>query len=466
MRLRRSSLLLLIPLAALALRLSTPALANASYLLIACYALLGRAQAIQALGFSWFFSMVSSGIAPEATSASIGRYLVLAAAAFSVLLRSGMLVRSLSISRPVLTTLLLGLLLVVHSLLFSPVTDVSVLKAVSWTVAATTLLGAWSGMADEERERLSRQVFVALTIILVCSLPLVFLPLGYLRNGTGFQGVMSQPQAFGPTMALLGAWAGSRMLSSARPPWSQVLLFGLCVGMVLLSEARTAGLALGGGLFLAAVTGNALAQRSLKAFLPGLRSRRVHLVIALSVLAGLLAAPAIATRLGEFVSKRTENTGFADAYYQARGVLVERMWVNVKEHPWRGIGFGIASEPTEMIVEREPVLGLPTGASVEKGVLPVAVLEEVGVIGFVVVLLWIVMLVRRAARGGGMTALSVFFAALLLNLGEAVLFSPGGMGLLSLLLIGWATSERRQALPAPAPASAGMHPLQAGSRHA
>jgi hypothetical protein len=51
------------------------------------------------------------------------------------------------------------------------------------------------------------------------------------------------------------------------------------------------------------------------------------------------------------------------------------------------------------------------------------------------------MLMRRAARGGGMTALAVFGTALLMNLGESVLFSPGGFGMLSLILIGWAASN-------------------------
>ena len=158
----------------------------------------------------------------------------------------------------------------------------------------------------------------------------------------------------------------------------------------------------------------------------------------------LLAGSALSDRLDQYFSKRTDSSNLAAAYEASRGAVIERMWVNIQIQPWQGIGFGIASYPEDMVVDRDPILGLPTGAAIEKGVLPIAVMEELGVFGFFAVMLWLWMLVRRAARGGGMTALAVFFTVLLLNMGEYVLFSPGGMGLLSLLLIGWAATETRE----------------------
>ena len=217
----------LILLIALVLRIASPFTANLSYFVIAAYALLGRTQAIQALAFSWLFSMISPGLAADATVGFLGRYVVLASAAASVLFRSPIMLRGLQISRPILATLLLGAFLISHSLLFSPITDVSVLKALSWVVAATTLLAGWAGLTSVDRELLARQLFGWLIVALVCSLPLLLLPVGYLRNGTGFQGVLSHPQAFGPTMGLLGAWAGGRMLAEPKPTWGTVGLFGV-----------------------------------------------------------------------------------------------------------------------------------------------------------------------------------------------------------------------------------------------
>ncbi|MDD3948975.1 MAG: hypothetical protein PHT43_05885, partial [Anaerolineaceae bacterium] len=110
------------------------------------------------------------------------------------------------------------------------------------------------------------------------------------------------------------------------------------------------------------------------------------------------------------------------------------------------IGFGVTSNPSMMKVERDPILGLPVSAPAEKCVLPIAILEEVGVLGFLAVCLWISMIMRSGARGG-VVPFSVSLTALLMNMGEATLFSPGGMGLLSLILLGWASAsyqERRQ----------------------
>ena len=118
------------------------------------------------------------------------------------------------------------------------------------------------------------------------------------------------------------------------------------------------------------------------------------------------------------------------------GGLIGEMWQNIKEKPFTGIGFGIASDVHEMNVQRDPLLGLPLGAPIEKGVLPVAVLEEVGLFGLGFVVAWLWSFLRYWIRGG-VVPVSVGLTILLLNMGEATLFSPGGMGLLSLILIGW-----------------------------
>jgi len=140
-----------------------------------------------------------------------------------------------------------------------------------------------------------------------------------------------------------------------------------------------------------------------------------------------------------FIAKRNRSnaTTLLTAYEDSRGFKIDEMWANITAKPLQGIGFGIASEPLMMEIERDPILDLPVSAAVEKGVMPVAVLEEVGLAGFVAVVLWVFMLMRRSARGG-LAPVTVGLTALLMNMGEATLFSPGGMGLLSLILIGWA----------------------------
>ena len=449
MTLRRVALAATLPVAALAMRILSTPTANLSFLVLAAYALLGRAQAVQALALSWLFSMINPGIAAEATQGAVGRYAVLLAAAASVFLRSWRFRNRIKVRPATLATLLLGLLFVAHSWFFSPMVDVSVLKAVSWALAMGTLIAAWAGLSADERETVAQFIFGGLVVVMLVSLPLLPLPVGYLRNGTGFQGVLNHPQAFGPTMALLGAWAAGHLLGVKRPPWLMVALAGTCLVLVVLSETRTAGLALIFGVGIAILLTPRLAGLPVRVALPGLRSKRTLSVVALALAGVVVAGAQLESVVTNFIAKsgRADATTLLDAYEGSRGKKIDEMWANITTKPLQGVGFGIASDPLEMDVERDPILGLPVSAAVEKGVLPVAVLEEVGLVGFLAVALWVFMLMRRSARGG-LVPVTVGLTALLMNMGEATLFSPGGMGLLSLILLGWAfasSQARRRA---------------------
>jgi hypothetical protein len=424
---------------ALAARLASESTADASFLLLAAYALFGRGPAIQAIALSWLFSMLSPGIAAEPPSAAIGRYAVLVAGAASVLARSKVFHDGMKVRRVTMITVLLGLFFFVHSLLFSPIVDVSVLKSVSWTLAMATLIAAWLGLREEERGTVADNIYIGLVVLMIVSLPLLALPVGYLANKTGFQGVLNHPQAFGSTMALLGAWAASRMLGKRRPPWSAVVLVSACIALVVLSEERTAGFALVFGVGSAAVLAPRASGRSVRAVLPGLRSKRVYLLGGAVLVGVVLAGPRLESVVTGFISKsgRPGVNSLLAAYALSRGQLTENMWANIQVKPIQGIGFGVPSDPTAMDVKRDPVFGLPTSAVIEKGVLPLAVLEELGIIGFAAVAAWVLLLLRRSSAGG-ISPFAVVLTALFLNMGESTLFSAGGMGLLPLVLIGWA----------------------------
>jgi hypothetical protein len=427
----------------LVLRVATPMTANLSYVLIAAYALLGRSQAIQALVLSWLFSMLSEGIAAEATLASLGRYGVIAAAAMSVLARSAGVLHGSSVSRLTFATILLGGFFVVHSMLFSPIVDVSILKSISWGLTVVTLFAAWGGLSSHDRYLVASQIFYGLVVVMLFSLPLLAMPVGYLRNGTGFQGVLNQPQGFGPTIALLGAWAGGRVFSSSRPSWYLFFLAGICFVLVVLSESRTAGLGMVGGLAAAVLFAPLIVWRPVRVVMPGFMSRRVQMVAGAILLGSVMSGSILIAQLDNFISKgsRLEVAGLANAYEVSRGALINTMIDNINIYPFSGIGFGIGSNYKEMDVERDSILGLPISAAIEKGVLPVAVLEELGIFGTAAFLAWLWLLVRHAGRNG-VTALALVFTTLILNFGESTFFSPGGFGLLPLILITWAGSGR------------------------
>lgn len=424
---------------ALLLRVASVPSANLGYLVLAAYALLGRACAIRALAASWLFTMLNPAILPEMSGAPVERYAVLFAAAASALLHSGLFTNHLRIRPSTLGVILLGAFLIGHSFLFSPLLGISILKALSWTLAMATLVSAWTGLNPEERQQLENQLFWGLVLILLVSLPLAATSLGYLRNGTGFQGILNHPQAFGPAMGLLGVWSIGRMLTERQPGWWLIGLIGACAVLVLMSEARTAGFAIAGGVLLAVLLARSFIGRPFAHIAPGLRSSRIWAVLFVALIGGLAMAPKVVHTLQSYTTKsgRAHVGGILEAYERSRGHLIDAMLNNISRYPLTGIGFGVASEPALTVVGEATILGLPTSAPVEKGVAPLAVMEEIGLPGAALVAFWMLFLLRSAARGG-LAPFVVCLTALLLNMGEATLFSPGGFGLLSLILFGWA----------------------------
>lgn len=429
---------ILVVLIAISARLGSPVTADLCYLILTGYALMGRRQVILALTLSWLFTMANPGLAPESENATIGRYAVLLAGVLSIGLRGGFA----QVDYLIRFTFGLGGYFVLHSLLFSTLPDVSILKAVNWTLAMGTLMAAWSGLDGWQRNDLQQWLGWFLLLIATVSLPLIFFSeVGYLRNGTGFQGVLNHPQAFGPTMALLCALAIGVLLQQRRPNWTLLVITIGCLGLVVASEARTAGFALIFAISISLLAAPFLRQAPMKHIAPALYSKRFFLVGLVTLAIFTVSGQQLTEVLNDYIGKsgRAQVSGIADAYDISRGMLIEVMQENIQYQPWAGLGFGIASIPEAMIITRDPIFDLPAGAAIEKGVMPLAVLEEVGIPGFLLVVAWIGMLLKRAASNG-MPALIVASTALLMNMGEATLFSPGGMGLLSLIFLSLAAS--------------------------
>jgi hypothetical protein len=426
---------------AISLRVFSESAASASYLVAALYALAGPSHAIRALLLSWLLTMINPGLVATETVSGTGRYAVLLAATLSVLIDRIRFGRRPS--RLAAYTVLVAAYIAILSVYVSPFPDVSILKIASWFIAVMTVFSAWNRMGSTEILLLSKQIYGTLLGLLLVSLPLYSSPLGYLRNGSGFQGVLNHPQAFGLTMSLLLAWTVGSMLSTRPPPWRLFAIAAVGTVVVLLTQARTAAFAAALAILIPLVLGLVFVPRRLFAAVPGVLSARFAVALGSVLLVGVVNADRVSARITEFITKsqRTDAESVGEAYAQSRGFLIERMQDNIKMSPWTGIGFGIASFPETMEIERDSVLGLPVGAPVEKGVVPLAMVEELGFPGAALVTGWVIGL-AFAAGAGGFTSLAVLMAVLLTNMTEATLFSPGGMGLLMIILLGWAQSNR------------------------
>jgi O-antigen ligase len=137
----------------------------------------------------------------------------------------------------------------------------------------------------------------------------------------------------------------------------------------------------------------------------------------------------IQSDLESFLAKDSGNASVVQALEASRGNLMSRSMRNFWEHPVTGIGFGAPSDPVRFArqLERGPY-GIPLSASVEKGFMPTAVLEETGIVGAILTILLLIFLFVPALQHPDPTLFWMMATCLSLNFGEMVFFSIGGMG--------------------------------------
>lgn len=399
---------------------------------LAAWALLGPRRAIEALSLSWLAISLNPGLYPIATIADVLRWLVVGAAFISVCVYTFM--RGLIIPRAWIWMSVFVVVASVLSVVSSYAVDVSLFKLSSFFAAVTAvLLGFYHTRA--EAARWMQWLFLMFALVVLVGLPLMGHPIGYFRNGRGFQGILNHPQTYAVFLGPLLAWHVARLLSrEIRGSGMWVLAIAAGISLVA-TQSRTGVLAAGGGLVVAGVWWLLTNRARLK-----LRRSRavVGLVVmcfATTVIVANMDDVAASTR--RFVLKYEDVEDISDAFYRSRGLLVERSLEGLRRRPWTGIGFGLPSDSSTLEIRSEPVFGLPVGASVEKGFAFVGLLEEVGVIGFTLFVVAIVVLLRPTlSRHSSYPSAALAAGAVLANFGEAVMFSLGGSGLFVWLLIG------------------------------
>lgn len=134
-----------------------------------------------------------------------------------------------------------------------------------------------------------------------------------------------------------------------------------------------------------------------------------------------------------------ENINNMEEMFQSRNQLLEPSLKNFYNKPILGIGYGIPTESTNANFDYMnrwgigyfPGTKIIISYPVEKGVLYTAILEELGIIGFVLFLNIILRAFKRYSNN-----IIFIIPILFLSLGEASLFSLGGAGIFGFLILG------------------------------
>lgn len=405
-----------------------------AYLIVAIYGVSGRRQAVEALLLSWFITLANSAIFGEVAGGTIGRFVVIFAVSAAAIIRF-LEKKTLRINHVIFATLMLGGYILLHSLLFSVVVAVSFLKGAVWMLAMLTAILSFTSLSATEFRLAERHIYGFLVlVILLCVPAYLLLPAGSLPGYTYMRGVLGHSQATGTLGAVLAVWAFSRMIQKSQGATWELLIFGTAITTTFLTGARTGLLSIVLCMIIIGVLASTQGKRPFHQLFQGMRNPIMAFGIVVIAMSAVLSSNMLLESIHDFLNKTSATENLAEAYATSRGGLIEEMWANIRRDPVVGLGFGIASDPVSMQVQT--VAGIPISAVVEKGVTLMAVWEELGLIGLALTVYWVTVILFKSA-GALLTQFGLLLAILLLNFGEATLFSAGGTGLLQIVLIGY-----------------------------
>jgi hypothetical protein len=407
-----------------------------AYILLCLWTLLGPRQAIQALSLNYIIIFLNPGIFHPPGAMGILRWLILFLAGLRVLPAA-----SSSAWRYILPLVLFLAVVTALAGITSNQFMVSFLKVTIFSYTAATVLAAYDSIGEPDRENL-KVWFLSLTAaVVVLSLPTLVLGAAYL--GAGFRGIFTHCQLFGTFLAPPASYLFARLLLRKGPhsPWLWVL-GALYTAMIVLSRARTGMLALLLGLVATMVFGIFTSRREIMQLVPAGTLLKVGASIAFIIIL-VSASSVFSKRVEGFWLKGDEGKSVEQAFYSSRGAGMAWQWKHFIQQPLTGHGFGVDVghfNPKNTVT----FMGIPIASPVEKGFLPVAVLEEIGLVGLAAFIPFFVILILGALGQRDIGLIAMCLSCLLINMGEAVFFSPGFLGGYLWLLIGLSTAAGRQ----------------------
>ena len=415
-----------------------PFLITVALVLLSVWALTGVRQSVQAISLSVIIKFLNPGLYDFPSETGVLAWLVVICASMRLLATVNM-----SHAKILSPFLMFGAVVAALAFISSPNITVSLMKLLSFTVISTAII---VGMKSADEELVGSWVVwffsLAVAVILLSLVTFKFPEIGYYRNGSGFQGILNHPQVFGTWLSPILVWLFFSLLQEkSRISAILVVIIFVIFMLIILSETRTAMASVILSILLTLWV-SIVSIRRIRFSLSKLRIALLTILGFFTIGFGLVFSDRLYVEIQDYVLKRSEKNIEASFYY-SRGIGIEQQWNNFLDKPLTGNGFGVY--PSGYLPPNAATfLGIPISAPVEKGFLPTALLEEVGLIGAVLFIWLLYMLFLHVKESGDVRYISMFFACLFINVGEAVFFSVGGVGLYYWLLIGICIASNNQ----------------------
>jgi hypothetical protein len=405
--------------------------------LLCVWALRGPYWALQSLALATVIKYLSPVIVgfSEYTGALFWLVICFAAARIFASFRSRHLIRALPV-------LLFSAVALLTSAFASPALDVSIMKALSFAILVSAVVGGTDGLDEDQLRRLLSWFFLlGLTVLLLSLATLVRPDIAFFFRGQQLRGIINHAQALGVISAPIAAALLSATLleKTGSLVIRLALTSAVCITLAL-TQARTAAIATIAGVVASLIAGGIsvpIRQRQPYAL-------RLALVLGLTACALAIAeyrTGEIRAAIESFVFKRG-GANVEEAFLESRGLGILSEYQNFLKKPISGNGFGVypdGSFPLGVV----RFAGIPISAAVEKGFLPTAVLEETGLFGGVTLAYLLLSLAIPAWKGPSLPLVAAFFASLFVNIGEENLLAPAGLGLYLWIFMGLAARRGR-----------------------
>lgn len=352
--------------------------------------------------------------------------------------------RSSRMMTPVLTLLVyIGYMAIISSVGWSPL--ISYLKIVLFVIIFLAMFSVGNAAVISQRVKVERlrsiflcmAAFMILGSILVLPFPGISMMNAadfaditgfHIPEGGLFKGMSIHSQCLGPSISMLAVVLLADLLFSIRK-WDKLYLLLLCCTPIIVfrTGSRTAMGTLLAGLFfvfLLFVNARGMGARW--------KTRATSALMILGIVGGcfLLATPQMREKVVSFIYKSgghtvSEEYQTVENLVSSRQGLMDNAMANFRESPWIGNGFQVSKVfAYREIVSWKQVLSAP----IEKGVWVTAVLEEGGVFGMVLFVIFLLVAIFGLLARQAVTGAAALFVFIISNLGEFTFFSMSYTG--------------------------------------
>ena len=240
-------------------------------------------------------------------------------------------------------------------------------------------------------------------------------------------GVTFHSQALAPLSVCASAWTLCDMLFvEGRVRWPHLIMLFCALPVLFMTRSRVA--LLGGFSAFLLIYLYLPRHISLNSFI---KKRLGQILLAAAVFLVLLvvAAEMHSNAISKWLRKtddvQHDDRSLSDAVTSSRQGLIEMCMDDFRRNPMFGMGFQVAFYTESRLQGQE---GLIFSSPVEKGVLPVMVLGETGIVGVFVFIVFLVTFVYAGTKRKLFISISLMGVFCAVNMGEATFFSPGGTG--------------------------------------